>query len=127
MRAMAVTVVGSLSVIDGRETGNHSTGELRMCRADSGVDDVRLHARAGSVVSVISVKRQVALVYTIKSPGCAALNCRSSHFSVLLDKCHPRILGQSSRLRFAHAHGETFQSAAMRVIITAVAGIVLCK
>src|SRR6266850_2927408 len=113
---MAVAVIRSLSVINGRETGNHSTGDLRVCRANSGINDVCLHTRAGGVVIVISVQRQVALVYAIEPPGCAGLSYRSSHYSVLLDKSHARVLGQSGRLLFAHTHRETFQSAAIGVL-----------
>lgn len=52
VRAVAITIVGSVTVVDGGEPGSYSTGELVVRSANAGVDDVGSHAGACRVVAI---------------------------------------------------------------------------
>ena len=48
---------------------------LSVRRADSGIDDVSLHAGAGCVEVVVSIERKISLIDSIESPRGACLSC----------------------------------------------------
>src|SRR6185295_9518843 len=107
VRAVAVAIVRAQAIVDCGETGNYAPGKLRVGRTNAGIDDVSFYAGAGGVVVIIPVKRQIALIDAIQSPGCAGLGRNHIDYTVFFDKRDSRIVCEFGRLRFRHAHRET--------------------
>ncbi len=82
----AIAVVGALTIVSCCETRNHATNELSVRRAYACINGVR-RSRAGEVVGVVSVEKQVPLMNGIETPRCAGLGRWGSDLAILLDEC----------------------------------------
>ena len=109
VRAVAVAVVGALAVAHGREAVADPARELRVGRPEAGVDDVGVDARAGLLVDVGSVQRQVALVDAVEAPGGPGLRGDGLHHAVLLDERDAVVVGELLGLGGGRLHGEAAQ------------------
>src|SRR5688572_14067658 len=121
MRAMTVTVVGSIAVTNCGETGNHPPRELSVGGAYAGIDNVGFYTGPGSVVIVVAVQRQVSLVNAIESPGSTGLSRREAYFAVLFNESDARIRCQPDSLLFGHPYGKPLQGTAVNMPVTAIA------
>ena len=92
--------------IDGGETLADAALELAVRTADAGIDDVGVHALAGTAVVIFLIQRQRGLVDTVQTPGRAALGGERLDHRVLLDKAHAVVGRQALGLGAVHAAGE---------------------
>src|SRR6185369_12679659 len=118
---MTVAVIGAEAVVDRGEAGDDASGELRVRRADAGVDDIGFHARAGWRVVIVAIERKIALIDSVESPGGAGLSRSQADDAIFLNKCDPRIVREPEGLLFRHAHGEAFERELVRVRTVAIA------
>jgi hypothetical protein len=106
---MAVAVVRPLSVVHRVEPCADPAGELAVRGADTGVDDVHVHAGARSRGGVRSVKRERALVDAVERPRSERLDGGRTHRAVLLDEAHLGLVRDRPRLRGRQARREAAQ------------------
>ena len=99
MGAVAVAVVRAAAVADEVGAVARPAGELLVGGADARVDDVGVHARAGLVVGVGVVERQVALVDAVEAPGRGRLRRDGVHDLVRLDIGDARVARRARRPR----------------------------
>jgi hypothetical protein len=109
VRAVAVAVGGAAAVVDRGVARDRTTAELRVRVEHAGVDDVRRHARAGGVVGVGVVERQVALVDAVQAPRGGGLGRVELHRPVGLDVGDVGVLAQRGQGLVVERGGEPVQ------------------
>src|SRR4030095_5678413 len=98
------TVVCILPVADCVEADRCATAKLSMRAANTGIDDVDVHARAGVRIRVHMIQWQIPLSDSIKSPWRIVLRNACLNDRVFLDELDPRISAQVYSLFFGHLY-----------------------
>ena len=122
MRAVSVTIVRTVAVVDSVIAAVRASAKFRVRDANARINDIRVHARARDVIVICTVERQAALVKTVQSPRRAALrgfvHARVFGFNrrvgerdafVLFNKLDQRIFAQLAQRFFIQLRRETFQ------------------
>ena len=91
---MTVTVVCILPVAYRIEAGRCATAKLSMRAANTRIDDVDVHARAGVRIRVRMIQWQIALSDSIKTPWRIVLRNARFDDRVFLDEPDSRISAQ---------------------------------
>ena len=68
VRAVSITVIGSLPVADGRIAAPDAPSKLSMCCADAGIDDTGVNASSTCREGEKAAKRQITLIQPVKPP-----------------------------------------------------------
>ena len=89
VRAVPVAVLGAPTVVHMGAAGHHSPTELAVVATHAGVDDVRVHTRAGEVVGVVVVAIHRSLIDAVETPRRrVCLVGFDAHHGVFLDERH---------------------------------------
>src|SRR6185369_6830122 len=103
---MAVAVVSAIPIVDRGKPRNDAATELGVRRANSSINYVSCYPCTRCVVVVSSIKRKVALIDSIQTPGRACLRSRSGYQAVFFYEFNLGIFCHSGRLHFVHAYGK---------------------
>ena len=118
MRSVAVAIVPILAIADVVVHGAGTAAEFNVRRANAGVDDVCMNARAGRYVIVAAAPGHISLIDAVEVPRRVQLAASYRDRGVRLDKKNIIVIAHCRRLFGRHFGNKSFQSAGINHVNT---------